>query len=667
MSLYATGNPVPSSDMRDIWDDNNIQDRMINGTDLIVPDRTGKDRDSWAGIEKKSSDKLSELDEKVDLEIEHLNDEINLAMEKIGWQELGDWSVGLQVTNRNQIVSYDGSWYKFLGELPHTIAEGSPENDGGIWSSSNTSGVWANIGDAAIRNELHALTGSSLIGGLGYLTPEMFGAKGDGVTDDRPAIQSAIDKSNANYLAGTGPRTVYLGSQYRVTLNPASTLIPGEVAAGRGVLNIRSGVSIEGPGTLALDTSFTGGSSGAVITNWEGSADYCAVKGITIDGAYGTATGTGITGINIVDSANVDVSFVKVINTTAGGIYLRRAGNSSSDYGCSNSKIVTCRVNNTRYIGIQCERPNGMIIANSIITNTGDNGIDIEGNQSGITSTGYAEGVVIVNNEMSGVKNGIFIESCGQAKVVSNTIYTPGIGIVFNRINSGSFYNEAIANTINGIGVSDTGMGMRFINQIGRMRISENRIRFKANGLHFADRIDRMDIGVNYFSDISSVILAFDKVNSGVSMLRSRIASQFYAGTQTSGIPYPTSPRNNPANYPNRMASTVSYAPVYFSDLAGSGEDNMVYRTATLSYNSSWAAYARYGIVTDGYTSLNGNFGNAGEYLEINGNYYQIYSVETSTTEILKWDGSSWASGNFVGDFTDAFAVKTHRSVWGTL
>ena len=528
-------------------------------------------------------------------------------------------------------------------------------------------------------NSLLSSGGASLIGteqggtvqqALNYLTPEMFGAKGNGITDDRNAIQAAIDKACDNYITKLGPTLVILSGTYLVSLNPSSTLIPGEVAAGRGVLSVRSGVTLSGNGYINLVTTYTGTSSGAVITNWDGSADNITIEGITINCQYGVATGRGITGINIVDSKNVIINKVKVFNGSGGGIYLRRSLGTQGNFGCVASSITNCIVDNTYYIGIQCERPNMVVISNNTITNTGNNGIDCEGNDTTTTNQGVGQGIIIQGNNLSGVKNGIFIESLGNAKVDNNFVVTSGVGVIFNRINSGAFQCTFIGNTLQGSNSAiPSGMGARFINQIGRIIVSDNKVSNFVYGFHFADRIDRMEIKSNFFANISSVILYLDKVSSGVSLLRSRVASQFYMGGQTSGVPFPVSPRNCPSNYPGRMAGTVSYTDVYFSDIAGVGEVNFQRATGTLVLNTSWNAYAIYNSVVTGYTTLNGNFGNVGEYLVINGNTYQIYQTTASSTTITKWDTASgtYISGNFVAEFDQAYTTSTRRSEWGSL
>lgn len=156
MSTYKTGNPVEpngSSDPRDLYDNAQNFDIAINSvTKETWLDRLNRLRKSFFGMEKFFDQLMAYL--------KGLGED---AISAIGWQEMGDWSVGLVIENRDQIVWFDGSWYKFIGEIPHAILGSSPSEDGGIWSEGNPTGVWVNIGDAALRSELAGPNGVELI------------------------------------------------------------------------------------------------------------------------------------------------------------------------------------------------------------------------------------------------------------------------------------------------------------------------------------------------------------------------------------------------------------------------------------------------------------------------------------------------------------------------
>ncbi|HDH0547639.1 TPA: hypothetical protein PIO65_004829, partial [Klebsiella pneumoniae] len=116
-------------------------DKLVNGRESeSLPDRFGVLRKTWHGMEMIFSRFIA-----------YITGRGEQAVASIGWQELGDWVTGLTVDNRQQIVYYNGAWYKYLGELEHVIAGDSPENDGGVWSAENPTGKWSNIGDAALR------------------------------------------------------------------------------------------------------------------------------------------------------------------------------------------------------------------------------------------------------------------------------------------------------------------------------------------------------------------------------------------------------------------------------------------------------------------------------------------------------------------------------------
>ncbi|WP_416060892.1 hypothetical protein [Raoultella ornithinolytica] len=154
MSTYKTKNPLGSSAVKDLYDNAENVDRFVNDrTKEELDDRLGVLRKTWYGMEMIFNRFIA-----------YITGRGEQAVGAIGWQELGNWATGLTVDNRQQIVYYNGSWYKYLGELEHVIVGDSPENDGGVWSAENPTGKWSNIGDAALRSNLGSGEGLKYIG-----------------------------------------------------------------------------------------------------------------------------------------------------------------------------------------------------------------------------------------------------------------------------------------------------------------------------------------------------------------------------------------------------------------------------------------------------------------------------------------------------------------------
>lgn len=113
------------------------------------------------------------------------------ASGKIGYITSRSFEKGFNVTTWNEVLLWeeDGDYYRWDGTLPKNVPAGStPETSGGI-----VSGAWVSVGDASLRQNLGSSDGAKLVGGIGFVSPEMFGYK-QGVTPDAaPYLQAAVD------------------------------------------------------------------------------------------------------------------------------------------------------------------------------------------------------------------------------------------------------------------------------------------------------------------------------------------------------------------------------------------------------------------------------------------------------------------------------------------
>lgn len=216
MSTYKTKNPLGSAAVKDLYDNAENVDKFVNDrTKEELDDRLGVLRKTWYGMEMIFSRFIT-----------YITGRGEQAVGAIGWQELGNWATGLTVDNRQQIVYYNGAWYKYLGELEHVIAGDSPENDGGVWSAENPTGKWSNIGDAALRSNLGSSEGDPIVapekvraalGGtvseaIRYVSVDGFGPDLTGATDSTLSVlkAAAIAKTLADSAYVTGDTKYYV-------------------------------------------------------------------------------------------------------------------------------------------------------------------------------------------------------------------------------------------------------------------------------------------------------------------------------------------------------------------------------------------------------------------------------------------------------------------------
>ncbi|ELN0130439.1 hypothetical protein RY607_001059, partial [Raoultella planticola] len=165
---YNTGNQRPSNSMKDINDNALAYDDFLNNEeDDYAVDRFGKKIPTIRKIIKNINSTFTLLlqGQEAGFNASQADKEnrFQQAISLVGWQELGDWVSGITVDNRNQILWYGNSWYRYIGALPHITSGAGPDADGGIYSDETRSGLWVNIGAA------------STIEAMGFVTAGMLG------------------------------------------------------------------------------------------------------------------------------------------------------------------------------------------------------------------------------------------------------------------------------------------------------------------------------------------------------------------------------------------------------------------------------------------------------------------------------------------------------------
>ena len=124
MTTFNTGNPIGSTDARDLSDNAENFDTALGTIAPTWVDRLGVTRDSFEGRLAKGS-----------------------------FYRVGTFAAGYTLTNMRQTLEHDGHEYSWSGAFPKVVAAGAtPETSGGIGA-----GAWVDRADVTLRTELNVV------------------------------------------------------------------------------------------------------------------------------------------------------------------------------------------------------------------------------------------------------------------------------------------------------------------------------------------------------------------------------------------------------------------------------------------------------------------------------------------------------------------------------
>lgn len=287
--------------------------------------------------------------------------------------------------------------------------------------------------DAAFFNGLEAALGGAAANTItGWFHVDQYGAVGDGVTDDHAAIQNAINAAHTAYLSTGARQVAYLPPKVHLVAADSYYKTDGSTDGSAVSLYLLDGVDFIGPGTLKVKANAYGsGAHYAAIRSASTGLSHASVRDITIDGNKTNNTASvQCSNIELLAVTDVEVSHTRHVQANGQGIMV---------YGTTSAAATDVKINRNDVdgctsIGIQVSQFNGLDIDGNVVSNCGNNGIDVYGEAGTTTSNGI--NFRIANNRVTACAAGIFPETVANGLVENNhCFFNSESSIHVNRIN----------------------------------------------------------------------------------------------------------------------------------------------------------------------------------------------------------------------------------------
>lgn len=151
MTTYNTGNPVPSADARDRFDNSQVFDEYLNSLLATTLDRMGRARMTVEGqrlaFEAAQASRAQAFKDFLDAS---------------GYSSLGPYAAGIEIISHSQYVEYMGQPYALKATVPASLD--NPYVVTGNWATESAN--FKLIADSTLRQDLLSPTGFALIPSL---------------------------------------------------------------------------------------------------------------------------------------------------------------------------------------------------------------------------------------------------------------------------------------------------------------------------------------------------------------------------------------------------------------------------------------------------------------------------------------------------------------------
>lgn len=546
---YDTGNPIGSTDARDLYDNAENLDNATNGVAVSWVDRLGVARKSFAGMEA---------------------DFQNFLISS-GFQDLGAYGPGLVITARNQLIVYDGQYYR---SAPATVL---PYTTNGTWATDAPYFILS--GDNALRQDLISIADTTIGYYRNAVNCNQYGGLQSALVDsdtvgkvivvtDAQTISASVAVTGRALAAEYGAM-ITIASGQTLTINGPFSAGAYQVFAGTGVVTGLKEARPEWWGT-----NITPGTTDMTLA-WQAAVDAApTVYGSNIAYAINatrllTIPGAAICGINIpanrrlilepntvmqampnasANSAIFGAYDVANISITGGILIGERAthtpsGGPSDEHGfgidfrgVTDGKITNTTIKNCQgdgiYIGAGATGTfcNRIIIDKVLSDNNRRQGVSIVGSNnvkilnstfSNTNGTAPQAGIDIESNSPSVAQNNILIDNCDIVDNAGSGIdILRGQNVTVSRCNiTGNSYGHLIVGNVGGAASSQ----LKFI---GNTYSGNTYAVFS-----FGDNVDNVLISNNIATtnnSTASSILTF-AITPTSSGLFSIIGNHFYA------------------------------------------------------------------------------------------------------------------------------------------